>query len=188
MRDDEVYLRHIRDAIQSITEYTTGGREQFFRHKIVQDAVVRNLEIIGEAVKNLFPRFALPPSRRALATDRRTSGRVDSSVLRRQYGVGLAGGRASTAGTLTAGSTPYREGWMNKDRPPLSSRDPQNRILTRYSSTALPSAGTLTCQTAVRASSLTWGWVWPTISQSPGTGSATLTVTSSFLAFLSSMR
>jgi len=55
MRDDAVYLRHILDAIHSIAEYTAGGREQFLRHKMAQDAVVRNLEIIGEAVKNLSP-------------------------------------------------------------------------------------------------------------------------------------
>lgn len=53
MRDDGVYLRHILDAIRSIAEYTDGGREQFFRQRMIQDAVVRNLEIIGEAVKNL---------------------------------------------------------------------------------------------------------------------------------------
>jgi uncharacterized protein with HEPN domain len=53
MRDDQVYLRHIRDAIDSILEYTAGGQEQFSRNKMMQDAVVRNLEIIGEAVKNL---------------------------------------------------------------------------------------------------------------------------------------
>ncbi len=53
MRDDRVYLQHIRDAIDSIAEYTAGNKELFYQNKVIQDAVVRNLEIIGEAVKNL---------------------------------------------------------------------------------------------------------------------------------------
>jgi uncharacterized protein with HEPN domain len=53
VKADPVYLLHIRDAIQGIVEYTRGGREAFVASSIVQDAVVRNLEIIGEAVKNL---------------------------------------------------------------------------------------------------------------------------------------
>lgn len=52
MRDDQVYLRHILEAIDSVGEYTTGGREMFFAQKIIQGAVIRNLEIIDEAVKN----------------------------------------------------------------------------------------------------------------------------------------
>lgn len=46
-------LRHIRDAIRTIDEYTREGRDQFFRDKRTQDAVIRNLEIIGEASKAL---------------------------------------------------------------------------------------------------------------------------------------
>ena len=57
MKDDLVYLRHIIDAIMDIDAYTVGGREEFFAAKMIQDAVIRNLEIIGEAVKNLSPAF-----------------------------------------------------------------------------------------------------------------------------------
>ncbi len=53
MKDDRVYLRHIRDAIARIESYTTRGRVAFFTETIVQDAVIRNFEIIGEAVKHL---------------------------------------------------------------------------------------------------------------------------------------
>lgn len=55
MRDDLVYLQHIADAIADIEKYTGGGRQDFFNKKIIQDAVIRNLEIIGEAVKNISP-------------------------------------------------------------------------------------------------------------------------------------
>ena len=53
MTDDRANLLHVRDAIERIFEYTADGQEAFFAENKTQDAVVRNLEIIGEAVKNL---------------------------------------------------------------------------------------------------------------------------------------
>ncbi|MFO8008651.1 MAG: DUF86 domain-containing protein [Candidatus Brocadiia bacterium] len=53
MRDDRVYLSHIDEAIGRILDYTAGGREEFMQSNLLQDAVVRNFEIIGEATKNL---------------------------------------------------------------------------------------------------------------------------------------
>ncbi len=53
MKEDRFYLLHVRDAVQRIMEYTAAGREAFLADKMIQDAVVRNLEIIGEAVKNI---------------------------------------------------------------------------------------------------------------------------------------
>jgi uncharacterized protein with HEPN domain len=55
VKDDRIYLLHVRDAIQRIFKYTADGEEAFFADSKTQDAVVRNLEIIGEAVKNLSP-------------------------------------------------------------------------------------------------------------------------------------
>jgi uncharacterized protein with HEPN domain len=53
-RDETVYLRHILDAMARIEEYVEGLDEGAFRrHKLVQDGVIRQLEIIGEAVKRL---------------------------------------------------------------------------------------------------------------------------------------
>lgn len=57
MKDESVYLKHILDAIEKIESYTTGGRKTFFQDTMVQDAVIRNLEVIGEAVRNLSPKF-----------------------------------------------------------------------------------------------------------------------------------
>ena len=53
MKDDRVYLLHIQDSIQHVEDYTTGGKDEFFNDRKTQDAVVRNLEIMGEAVKKL---------------------------------------------------------------------------------------------------------------------------------------
>ena len=55
MKDPAVYLRHIRDAIARIGKYTAQGRNAFFEDSMVQDAVIRNLEVIGEAVRSLPP-------------------------------------------------------------------------------------------------------------------------------------
>lgn len=53
MKDDRIYLQHIRDALGRIVSYTANGREAFLANPQAQDAVIRNLEIIGEAVKHL---------------------------------------------------------------------------------------------------------------------------------------
>ncbi len=53
MKDDSVYLLHIRDAVRRVREYTHDGRDAFFADAKTQDAVIRNLEIIGEATKGL---------------------------------------------------------------------------------------------------------------------------------------
>ena len=53
MKDDRVYLAHIRDAIARILNYTSQGKTYFDQDEKTQDAVVRNLEVIGEAVKNV---------------------------------------------------------------------------------------------------------------------------------------
>lgn len=53
-KDDKVYLQHILQATQQIEEYLDGvSYEEFMREEMIQDAVMRQLEIIGEAVKNL---------------------------------------------------------------------------------------------------------------------------------------
>jgi uncharacterized protein with HEPN domain len=53
VKDDKVYLAHIADAIAQVASYTAAGRDDFMRNRMVQDAVLRNLEVIGEATKNL---------------------------------------------------------------------------------------------------------------------------------------
>lgn len=54
MKDDSVFLNHILDAINQINEYTENMTfEDFLETRLVQDAVIRQLEIIGEATKNL---------------------------------------------------------------------------------------------------------------------------------------
>ena len=53
MKGDRVYLEHIRDAIAGLQQYAGAGRDAFMSERMSQDAVIRKLEIIGEAVKKL---------------------------------------------------------------------------------------------------------------------------------------
>jgi uncharacterized protein with HEPN domain len=50
---DQLYLKHIRDAIEKIESYASVGKDAFMTHSHWQDAVIRQLEIIGEATKHL---------------------------------------------------------------------------------------------------------------------------------------
>lgn len=53
MKDDRVYLGHILEAIQDIQRYAGAGREGFMADRMRQDALIRKLEVIGEAVKHM---------------------------------------------------------------------------------------------------------------------------------------
>jgi uncharacterized protein with HEPN domain len=55
MKSDLLYIRNIQDCIQRIESYTIEGKEEFLKTPMIQDAVIRNFEIIGEATKRLSP-------------------------------------------------------------------------------------------------------------------------------------
>ena len=48
-KDNRVYFLHITDAISRIEGFTDGRREKFFQSELIQNAVVYNIGIIGEA-------------------------------------------------------------------------------------------------------------------------------------------
>ncbi len=52
-RDDSVYLRHILDAVAKTEIYLRGvDKAVFHQNTLLQDGVIRQLEIIGEATKH----------------------------------------------------------------------------------------------------------------------------------------
>jgi len=58
MKDNTLYLGHIRDAIDKIESYILDvNYEQFASNNMMIDAVVRELAIIGEATNNLSEDF-----------------------------------------------------------------------------------------------------------------------------------
>ena len=53
-RDESVYLQHVLDAIEKVETYLQGVDEAtFLEQSMIQDAVIRQIQIIGEAVKRL---------------------------------------------------------------------------------------------------------------------------------------
>ncbi len=53
-RDMRLYIEDILDSITKIQQYTqTIDEQDFLDNTQIQDAVLRRLEIIGEAVKNI---------------------------------------------------------------------------------------------------------------------------------------
>ncbi len=55
MKDDRLYLSNIAECIERIESYTSSGKEAFMQTRMIQDAVMRNFEVIGEATKRLSP-------------------------------------------------------------------------------------------------------------------------------------
>ena len=53
MRDDRAYLLHILQCIERIEEDVGGGRDLFFASHTLQDAVIRNLQVLAESTKRL---------------------------------------------------------------------------------------------------------------------------------------
>ena len=53
MNKDRLYLESIGDCLECITEYTAAGGQAFLDSRLIQDGVIRNLEVIGDATKNL---------------------------------------------------------------------------------------------------------------------------------------
>ena len=53
MKRDIVYLKHIQEAITKIESYVSVGRNVFMATSHWQDAVIRQLEILGEAAKRV---------------------------------------------------------------------------------------------------------------------------------------
>lgn len=51
MRDPYERLRDVQEAIAHIYKYTSQGKDLFYQNELVQSWVIRNLEIVGEAVR-----------------------------------------------------------------------------------------------------------------------------------------
>lgn len=52
-KDPRVYLAHIVECATKIRLYIASGEEAYQRDTMIQDAVIRNFEVIGEAIKRL---------------------------------------------------------------------------------------------------------------------------------------
>ena len=53
MKSEELHLTHILECIRRIEEDVAGGREDFLASHMAQDAVLRNLQTLGETTQRL---------------------------------------------------------------------------------------------------------------------------------------
>jgi uncharacterized protein with HEPN domain len=55
MGDDLVYLMHIRDSLREVQQFIEG--ESFLYNRMMQNAVMRSFEVVGEAARRVSPEF-----------------------------------------------------------------------------------------------------------------------------------
>lgn len=53
MKDDRFYLRHILECIRRIEADTSPGRDEFLKSHTLQDAVLRNLQVLSESTQRI---------------------------------------------------------------------------------------------------------------------------------------
>lgn len=53
MKSDAIYVAHILECIRRIEEDVAGERDHFLTSHLVQDAVLRNLQTLGESTQHL---------------------------------------------------------------------------------------------------------------------------------------
>ena len=53
LEGDYLYIGHVLECIENVEEYTEGDRELFDRSRLVQDAVIRNLQTMAESTQRL---------------------------------------------------------------------------------------------------------------------------------------
>jgi uncharacterized protein with HEPN domain len=53
VKDDGLYLHHMLERCQRIARFVSPGKERFMAAEEIQDAVIRNIEVIGEAAKRV---------------------------------------------------------------------------------------------------------------------------------------
>jgi len=58
IKSDQVYLEHILESIRKVEDFVNGiTQTEFDNSVLIQDAVIRNFEIIGEATKKISKQF-----------------------------------------------------------------------------------------------------------------------------------
>lgn len=51
--DPKVPLSYMVESLEAIVDYSRGGKQEFLASRLIRDAVIRNLEVVGEAAKQI---------------------------------------------------------------------------------------------------------------------------------------
>lgn len=53
MKDDRLYLLHMQECLQRVEAYASGGKAEFYESGLIQDAVVRRLQVMAESSQRI---------------------------------------------------------------------------------------------------------------------------------------
>jgi len=85
VKDDRLYLIHIREAIERIAEYTKEGEKAFLDDHKTQDAVLRNLHTLAESAQRISSDLKVRHSQ----VDWRTLSAFRNVVVHNYLGISL---------------------------------------------------------------------------------------------------
>ena len=98
--DQSAFLNHILDAITKIEKYIQDiDEESFIKNDLVQDGVIRQIEIIGEAVKRLSNDLKSQSPAHTLAGHRWDARQTHSRLFWGGYREGLVDSKRRFANT-----------------------------------------------------------------------------------------
>ena len=85
MNRDALFLHDILKACEKVSRFIEAGKDEFLANEMIQDAVIRNIEIIGEAAKQLSPET------KSLAPEEpwRQIGAMRDKLIHHYFGVNL---------------------------------------------------------------------------------------------------
>ncbi len=87
MKTDRIYLQHIVDAVDNIDKFIKGvKKDSFVKNVLVHSAVIRQLEIIGEAVKKV----SVESKRKHKDIPWRDIGDLRNKLIHEYFGVDLS--------------------------------------------------------------------------------------------------
>jgi uncharacterized protein with HEPN domain len=104
VRDDRLYLVHIRECIERIERYTAPGQAAFLADTMIQDAVLRNLHTLSESTQRLSDELKAGHT----GVDWRSIAAFRNVVVHNYLGIDRHRSGTLWSATCQASSTPSR--------------------------------------------------------------------------------